>query len=95
MIGPMPETVEDRSLIIAMRKRDQAVSIAPFHEEEHGGELAILGAKAARWAAAKGCSKSLVVRYRALSVEQCLQNDRAWDNWSPLCAIAQRAGGRA
>jgi hypothetical protein len=85
-IGKLPDTVADRSIIIAMaRKRpDEKVKRLRAHD---GDELRHLGRQAARWAAD---------HFDALKLQDPQPpeqlNDRAADAWSPLFAIADLAG---
>lgn len=87
-IGGLPGTIEDRSVIIQMRRRRSDERIARFRVDRVGAQLE-LGRKAARWAA--DSARALRDDDPAVPAEL---NDRAADNWRPLLAIADRAGGQ-
>jgi hypothetical protein len=86
-IGSLPETIEDRSIVIKMRRKvpgEQVKRLAPAQIEE----LKSLCRKLARW------SRDCVNELRTLDprVPEKL-NDRAADSWRSLFAIADAAGG--
>jgi hypothetical protein len=87
MIGRLPPTLEDRSLTVRMRRRrhDEAVTRL---RADRCPDLDILARKAARWAA----DNIEALRHADPDVPASLQN-RAADNWRPLIAIADAAGG--
>ncbi|MGH6673880.1 MAG: DUF3631 domain-containing protein [Xanthobacteraceae bacterium] len=87
MIGRLPDTLENRSIAVRMRRRrpDEAVERL---RADRCPELDVLGRKAARWAA----DNIEGLRSADPDVPACLQN-RAADNWRPLIAIADAAGG--
>jgi putative DNA primase/helicase len=85
-IGHMPGTIEDRSIIVRLRRRrpDEPVESLRL---DHAGELDALARKAARWAADhKG--------EFAASDPQMPGGiyNRAADNWRPLLSVADLAG---
>jgi hypothetical protein len=86
-IGHLPGTVEDRSLIIRLRRRRPDEPILSFRIDR-AGELEVLAAKAARWALDN--AEKLAA---ADPVMSGLYNRRA-DNWRPLIAVADLAGGK-
>jgi putative DNA primase/helicase len=86
-IGGLPGTIEDRSVIIQMRRRRPDEGLARFRVDRVGAQQE-LGRKAARWVA--DSADALRDADPALPAEL---NDRAADNWRPLLAIADRAGG--
>lgn len=86
-IGGLPGTIEDRSVIIQMRRRRSDESVARFRVDRVGAQQE-LGRKAARWAA--DSARALLDADPAVPTEL---NDRAADNWRPLLAIADQAGG--
>ena len=94
LIGDMPDTIEDRSVIITLRKKAADQMVPEFSEEVHAQDFSVLGAKAARWATDH--ARHITTRGMPFPerVRQVFQNDRACDNWAPLIAIAKRAGGR-
>ena len=87
-IGGLPGTIEDRSVIIQMRRRRPDENVARFRVDRVEAQQE-LGRKAARWAADSACA----LRDADPAVPAEL-NDRAADNWRPLLAIADRAGSQ-
>jgi uncharacterized protein DUF3631 len=86
-IGHMPGTIEDRSIIVRLRRRrpDEPVESLRL---DHAGGLDKLARKAARWAADhKGELAAVDPR-----MPDGIYN-RAADNWRPLLAIADLACG--
>src|SRR5437868_11171476 len=87
MIGNLPGTLADRSISIALKRKraDEAVESFRYDRTE---ELDQLARMCARWAADN------IVRLRQVDpiVPADLYN-RAADNWRPLLAIAEAAGG--
>lgn len=87
LIGSLPGTLEDRSIVVRMSRRRPDEKI----ERLRTGQMAFLvdiARKAARWAA-----DSLPVLMVADPKIPDGLHDRAADNWSPLLAIAELAGG--
>jgi Protein of unknown function (DUF3631)/Bifunctional DNA primase/polymerase, N-terminal/Primase C terminal 2 (PriCT-2) len=87
-IGGLPGTIEDRSIIIQMRRRRSDERVARFRVDRVEAQQE-LARKAARWAA--DTARALRDADPVVPTEL---NDRAADNWRPLLAIADRAGGR-
>ncbi len=87
-IGRLPATLEDRSLVVQMRRRAPHEVIEALTDEcLHA--LAPLRSQAARWAA--DCFDAL---RGSKPVLPDLGSDRSADNWRPLIAIAELAGGQ-
>ena len=86
-IGGLPGTIEDRSVIIQMRRRRSEEKVARFRVDRVEAQQE-LGRKAARWTA--DSARALRDADPAVPTEL---NDRAADNWRPLLAIADQAGG--
>jgi DNA polymerase-1 len=87
-IGSLPDTLDDRSIRIRMKRRAPAESVERLrrdrlHQFEH------LKRKATRWA---GDNIELLATLDPSIPD--LGNDRAADNWRPLIAIADAAGPR-
>jgi Protein of unknown function (DUF3631) len=87
MIGRLPDTLNDRSIVINLRRRKATERVQSFRSDraEH---LTVLAHKMARWAQDHG---------NALAVVDPDMNgleNRTADNWRPLLAIADEAGGR-
>ena len=87
VIGMLPGTVSDRSLHLRMRRATAAERPKPIRggAERAGEELA---ARCARWCADHG---EMLADCDPVMPEGVI--NRAADNWRPLTAIAQRAGG--
>lgn len=86
-IGRLPDTLEDRSIIISMRRRAKNERVDRARRKVLLS-LADLQRKAARWAtdnleALAACDPPLPDEL----------DDRAQDNWVPLLAVAALAGG--
>lgn len=87
LIGRLPDTLTDRSIVIPMRRR------APDEQIERlrlgrPGVFVELCRRAARWAVDR------LAELRAADPEVPSEiSDRAADNWRPLLAIADLAGG--
>lgn len=92
-IGKLPDTLEDRTIIIPMRRRAKSEPVHPLRWTGKRGDalrasLTMLGRAVARWAG----DHAEVLRQQDPSIPEQL-NDRAGDNWSPLLAIADEIGG--
>lgn len=85
-IGAMPDTIEDRALVIRMRRRAPGETVAPYRVRRDGPALRDLRARLNQWARANAADLANAVP--ALPVE-----DRAADTWEPLIAIADLAAG--
>ena len=86
-IGRLPGTIEDRSIAIGLRRRRPDESVEPLRLDRTG-ELEDLARKAARWAADRAAE---IVATDPAMPEGII--NRAADNWRPLLAIADLAGG--
>lgn len=86
-IGKIPDTLEDRSVVIRMRRKSPAESVERFRGDRVE-EFAVLQQKMRRWAN----DNILALRSADPDVPEKL-HDRAADNWRPLLAIADRCGG--
>ena len=86
-IGAMPDTIEDRAVVIRMRRRAPGETVAPFRHRRDRPALTDLAAQLARLARqAPGRARN--EPSRAMPLE-----DRAADTWEPLIAVADLAGG--
>jgi Protein of unknown function (DUF3631) len=87
MIGHLPNTLNDRSIVITLRRRKPTERVRSFRADrtEH---LTALARKMARWA--QDHSNELLDAEPDMNE---LEN-RTADNWRPLFAIADAAGGR-
>jgi putative DNA primase/helicase len=86
-IGRVPGTVESRSIIIRLRRRRPDESIEPLRLDRATG-LDELARKATRW----GRDHSLTLFTADPTMPAGIVN-RSADNWRPLLAVADAAGG--
>ena len=86
-IGRLPATLMDRSIIIEMRRRRTEEKVQRLRIDRTP-DLDELASKAARWT-----TDHLEVLSNADPDVPAALNDRAADNWRPLLAIADAAGG--
>jgi len=87
-IGKLAATLEDRSIIIQARRRAPGEKVERLRLDRLG-ELEHLRRKCRRWA-----DDHVVALGLADPVVPDLSSDRAADNWRPLLAIADAAGGQ-
>jgi putative DNA primase/helicase len=87
LIGKLPATLADRSVSIELRRRrpDEPIEAFRFDRTEHLGQLA---QKAARWAT----DNTDRIRGADPDTPDGVFN-RTADNWRPLLALADQAGG--
>ena len=85
-IGDLPDTIMDRAVIIRMRRRAPGEHVDPYRTRRDRPPLAALRGRLASWARAH--RDELGRLEPDLPVE-----DRAADNWEPLVALADFAGG--
>jgi hypothetical protein len=84
-IGAMPDTIEDRAVVIKMRRRAAGETVAPFRHRRDRPALTQLAAQLDHW-----LGKHLAELERA---EPSMPlEDRAADTWEPLIAVADLAG---
>lgn len=86
-IGKVPNTIEDRSIIIRLRRKRQEETVEGI-EPEHEATFERLASMAARWAADAVSALSVAKP----QVPSGIYN-RAADNWRPLLAMADLVGG--
>ncbi|OZD85597.1 DUF3631 domain-containing protein [Rhodococcus sp. 05-339-2] len=84
-IGRMPDTIEDRSVIIRMRRRKDSEAVAPFRIRRDRPALEVMKDRIALWAV--DAATRLMDAQPDMPVE-----DRAADVWEPLVAVADEAG---
>lgn len=85
-IGAMPDTIEDRAVVIRMRRRAPGEQVAPYRHRRDGPVLRTLARQLTTWLRAN--LRDLEAAEPAMPVE-----DRAADTWEPLVAVADLAGG--
>jgi putative DNA primase/helicase len=87
LIGQLPDTLQDRSIVITLRRKLANEHVERFNRRHHE-QLRELRAKAARFA------NDHLEGLRAADPKMPAElNDRAQDAWRPLLAIADAAGG--
>ncbi|MFI6332139.1 DUF3631 domain-containing protein [Micromonospora chersina] len=85
-IGAMPDTIEDRAVVVRMRRRAPGETVAPYRHRRDGPALRKVAQRLAAWLAAN--LAALETAEPPMPVE-----DRAADTWEPLVAVADLAGG--
>jgi hypothetical protein len=88
LIGTLPDTLHDRSVVIDLKRRLPKEKITPFRFDR-AGHLDVLVRMAARWAIDNA--------ERIATIDPKMPKgviNREADNWRPLVAIAVTAGGR-
>ncbi|GAA3388095.1 DUF3631 domain-containing protein [Cryptosporangium minutisporangium] len=85
-IGAMPDTIEDRAVVIHMRRRTAGESVSPFRHRRDRPALRELADQLAEWLRID--LKALESAEPAMPVE-----DRTADTWEPLVIVADQAGG--
>ncbi|GAA2980652.1 DUF3631 domain-containing protein [Actinokineospora diospyrosa] len=85
-IGAMPGTIEDRAVIVRMRRRLPNESTAPFRHRRDRPALRELATQLNKWV--RTSLDALELAVPDMPVE-----DRAADTWEPLVIIADHAGG--
>jgi putative DNA primase/helicase len=86
LIGELPPTLQDRSIVVRMRRRQRGETVER-RRADRTGPLADLCRKAARWAA----DNAVRLAIADPAVPDAL-DDRAADNWRPLVAIGELVG---
>jgi len=86
-IGQLPDTVQDRSISIVMRRAAPSEKVEAFRERDARPELEPIKTELAEWAVSH--IDALEVARPGMPREL---SDRAMDTWEPLMAIADLAG---
>jgi putative DNA primase/helicase len=86
-IGHLPETIRDRSIVLAMARKTKAERVTKWRERDVT-RYADLCRQCVRWGTDHAAALAL-----ADPVVPELASDRAADNWAPLLALADQAGG--
>jgi hypothetical protein len=84
-IGAMPDTIEDRAVVVKMRRRAAGEAVAPFRHRRDRPALTQVAAQLDRWLGAH--LAELEKAEPSMPLE-----DRAADTWEPLIAVADLAG---
>ena len=85
-IGALPDTITDRAVVVAMRRRAPGENVARYRERRDGEPLRALGGHLGTWVRAH------LGELRDAEPDMPVE-DRAADTWEPLIAIADHAGG--
>ncbi|GGU40846.1 DUF3631 domain-containing protein [Nocardioides albus] len=85
-IGAMPDTIEDRAVVIRMRRRAPGEAVAPLRTRRDGPALDNLRNRLNQWVRAH-------LEHLGTATPDMPVEDRAADTWEPLLAIADLAGG--
>ncbi|MFI6818696.1 DUF3631 domain-containing protein [Nonomuraea sp. NPDC050328] len=85
-IGAMPDTIEDRAVVVRMRRRGPGEIVAPYRHRRDRPALRQLACDLSAWLRAD--LAALEAAEPPMPVE-----DRAADTWEPLVAVADHAGG--
>ena len=93
-IGPIPDTLEQRSITLPMKRKKPGERVAPVRQVGPAAvalraELRLLVSHIERWVTDEG--PRLAAGFP--SIPDGLSGDRAADNWMPLLAIADALGG--
>jgi 5S rRNA maturation endonuclease (ribonuclease M5) len=86
-IGELADTLQDRAIVLQLQRKSRAAKVARLRKRDCD-DFAVLRRKAARWT-----TDNLVRLTDPEPGIPDLLNDRAADNWRPLLAIAELAGG--
>jgi hypothetical protein len=89
LIRALPATLEDRSIVLALRRKTPSESVERIRLIRLPGVLGPICRRAARWAA----DHLEAIRSADPAVPAEIVSDRAQDNWRPLLAIGDLAGG--
>lgn len=87
-IGSLPDTILTRSVIVRMRRRSPAEEVEAYRRRLHAPEGDAIHARLAAWTRVIGPTVAATFPTMPQGVE-----DRDADNWEPLLAVADSAGG--
>lgn len=87
-IGNLPDTIEDRAVIVVMRRRAGHEKIARFRMRRDKPRVRVVGQRLGEWALAR----ARLIGDAEPDMPETL-NDRAMDAWESLVAVADVAGG--
>ncbi len=88
MIGRPPGTIEDRSIVIELRRKSSGEHVSRLRLDRIDAETSPIRQRLRRWST----DHFVELRDADPAVPGAL-NDRAQDNWRPLLAVADVAGG--
>lgn len=87
-IGSLPDTIEDRSIIIHMKRRKPSEAVRPFRVRRDRPALDELGQRLAAW-----LQQADVIAVLDVAQPETDLEDRAADVWEGLLMVAGLAGG--
>jgi hypothetical protein len=87
-IGRLPDTIEDRAVIIKMRRRAPHETVARYRIRRDGPKVEEVGRRLAAWARTRADAIGAAEPAMPAGL-----NDRAEDAWEALIAVADLAGG--
>src|SRR5258708_31445720 len=87
-IGELPDTIEDRAVIITMRRRAETEQVARFRHRRDSARVREVGEKLAEWV----LPRARLIGDAEPGLPEAL-SDRAMDAWEALVAVADLAGG--
>jgi hypothetical protein len=90
-IGRLPDTIEDRSIVIPMRRKASHEEVKPYRPNRDRPDLEALHGRLAEWAEE---ATAEAMRYADGQGVDLPVDDRAADTWEPLLIVAAVAGGR-
>jgi Protein of unknown function (DUF3631) len=85
-IGDLPDTIQDRAVVIRMRRRAAGETVQPFRDRRDAPALNQLRERLHKWV------RSNKRQLRTAAPDMTLE-DRAADTWEPLFVVADLAGG--
>ncbi|GAA2377272.1 hypothetical protein Cme02nite_20900 [Catellatospora methionotrophica] len=85
-IGQMPDTIEDRAVVVKMRRRAPGETVKPWRIKRDRPQMLKLSAELSAWLT------PLLPELESAEPVMPLE-DRAADTWEPLIVIADAAGG--
>ena len=87
-IGQMPDTIEDRAIVLDMRRRKESEQISSYRQRRDGPALADLKDRLDEWG-----QGALALLEGSEPTMPPGVDDRAADTWEPLLAVADCVGG--
>jgi hypothetical protein len=87
-IGGLPATLEDRAIVVNMKRKAPTESVKRYVERRERARLTELRRRCLRWA-----KDNTATIQRGDPADLLFLHDRANDNWRPLLAIADTVGG--
>jgi len=93
-IGRLPDTWVDRSISIRLKRKLRSEKVRRYRKTDTKliNVLSVLTRKITRWAADN--QDLIIERSATIEAPNEISSDRAVDNWQPLFAIANLAGGK-